>query len=357
MTTIVWAAIAAAGVGGAYIYIIYMAVRKEITVGEVVMYSGAVFYAGGAMRALIEAASSLATNLLHVDAFFTCLGQDTAPAAAVSGKVALRSNVVDREWIVNSVSFSYPGSCRRVLDNVSFSIRAKEKVALVGFNGAGKTTLIKIMLRLLEPDHGEIRFRGLDLREWDMSTLRKLFGVVFQDFSRFKMTLYENIALAADAGNADHENVVRAARMAGADEIVRMTTHGFQTCLSNEFQDGIDLSGGQWQKVALARAFARDSDVICLDEPTASLDPRAEQALFAQVLALMEDKTAIISSHRLSITPLVDRILVLEEGRLVEEGSHNQLLEQNGKYAFMYKTQAAMYWPDSNGSLKTQSSL
>ena len=139
--------------------------------------------------------------------------------------------------------------------------------------------------------------------------------------------------------------VLRAAQVSGADQIAKVTAQGYQTCLSSEFQDGIDLSGGQWQKIALARAFVRDSEIICLDEPTASLDPKAEQAFLTQIFSVMEHKTAIISSHRLSITPMVDRILVLEEGRLVEEGNHNQLLERNGKYAVMYRTQAGMYWP------------
>jgi ATP-binding cassette subfamily B protein len=358
--TLVWGTLAAAGIGGAYIYIIHLAIIKAITVGDVVMYSGAVFYAGSAVRGLIETTSTLWANLMQVNTFFTYLDQDQTSPTGTGGKIAHRSDTCQYEWVVHNVSFSYPGCKGKVLDNVSFSIRAKEKIAIVGVNGAGKTTLLKIMLRLLNADHGEIRFRGLDLREWDMLALRRAFGVVFQDFSRFKMTLYENIALAANGRmslDVEDGNVLRAAKIAEVDQIAQMAPHGYGTYLSSEFQDGIDLSGGQWQKVALARGFVRDSDVVVLDEPTAALDPKAEQALFAQILALMQDKTAIISSHRLSITPMVDRILVLEDGHLVEEGSHNELLERDGKYAFMYKTQAAMYWPKLDKNAGAESAI
>lgn len=351
MAMMVWGAVAAIGIGGAYIYIIHLALIKAITVGEVVMYSGAVFYSGSAMRALIEATSLLATNLLQVETFFNYIDVDKKSVMPLPGKVTLPSETDEKEWVISNMSFSYPGCNRRVLDSVSFSVQPKEKIAIVGINGAGKTTLLKIMLRLLEADQGEVKFRGLSLREWDTQALRKIFGVLFQDFSCFKLSLYENIALSLDQGEKNQEDkVLRAAQISGVDQIAKMTAHGYQTQLSSEFADGIDLSGGQWQKVALARAFFRDCSVICLDEPTAALDPRAEQAFFTQIFALMQEKTAIIVSHRLSITPMVDRILVMENGRLIEEGSHNQLLERNGKYAAMYKTQAAMYWPEQAAS-------
>jgi len=346
LATMTWGAVAAAGIGGAYVYIIHLALIRAITVGEVVMYSGAVFYSGSAVRALIEATSLLATSLMQVEAFFSYIDAEKKSVTGLPGKVALPSETEEKEWVITNLSFSYPGCSRRVLDDVSFSVRPKEKIAIVGINGAGKTTLLKIMLRLLEADRGGVQFRGLDLREWDTHALRNTFGVLFQDFSRFKLTLYENVALSPDQGEkSEQDRLLQAAQISGVDQIAKMTTHGYQTQLSSEFADGIDLSGGQWQKVALARAFFRDSSVICLDEPTASLDPKAEQAFFTQIFALMQEKTAIIISHRLSITPMVDRILVLEDGRIIEEGSHNQLLEQNGKYAAMYKTQAAMYWP------------
>lgn len=348
MALLVWGSVAAAGIGGAYIYIIYLATTKTITVGDVVMYSGAVFYAGGSIRGLIQTISSLWANILQIEAFFNYL--DYKPAAPVGKSIEppARSNASDKEWIINNVSFSYPGQSEKVLENISFSIGSKEKIAIVGLNGAGKTTLMKLMLRLLDPDQGKIKFRGIDLKEWDMLALRKTFGVVFQDFSRFKLTLYENIALAANgrlSSSGQDDLIFKAAKLTGVDEIARAVPQGYDTQLGKEFINGTDLSGGQWQKIALARGFVRDADIIFLDEPSASLDAKTEQAMFEQVLALAHEKTAIIISHRLSITPIVDRIFVLEHGRLIEEGSHNQLMELDGKYARMYRTQAEMYWP------------
>jgi ATP-binding cassette subfamily B protein len=206
---------------------------------------------------------------------------------------------------------------------------------------------MKLMLRLLEPDNGAIRFRGMNLKAWDATTLRKIFGVVFQDFSKFKLTLYENIALALNGGSASNHRdaVLSAARVAGVDEIASRVPQGYETQLGKEFLNGTDLSGGQWQRIALARGFVRDAEVIFLDEPTASLDATTEKVLIDQLMVLAQNKTAIIISHRLFVTPMVDRILVLEHGRLVEEGTHQQLMKQDGVYAEMFKTQVGMYWP------------
>lgn len=343
-----WGSVAAAGIGGAYVYIIFLATMKRIAVGDVVMYSAAVFYAGGSIRSLIQSTSSLWTNILAVEAFFSYL--DYQPAASVIRSVGLPASASgdEQEWIINDVSYSYPGRSEKVLDGISLSIGSKEKIAIVGLNGAGKTTLMKLMLRLLEPDQGGIRFRGIDLKAWDVSSLRKTFGVVFQDFSRFKLTLFENIALAANeqsaAGDRD-DAVFRAARLTGVDEIAKTAPQGYETQLGKEFLNGTELSGGQWQRIALARGFVRDASVVFLDEPTASLDAKTEKAVFEQFLSLAEDKTAIVISHRLFITPMVDRIFVLDQGRLIEEGRHDQLMERDGVYAEMYKTQAGMYWP------------
>ena len=343
-----WGSVAAAGIGGAYVYIIYLATMKRIAVGDVVMYSAAVFYAGGSIRSLIQTTSSLWTNILEVQAFFSYLDhQPAAPVIRTVGPTASASGD-EPEWLINDVSYSYPGRNEKVLDCISLSIESKEKIAIVGLNGAGKTTLMKLMLRLLEPDEGGIRFRGIDLKAWDVSSLRKTFGVVFQDFSRFKLTLFENIALAANGQSAAGDRVdavSRAARLTGVDEIAKTAPQGYETQLGREFLNGTDLSGGQWQRIALARGFVRDASVVFLDEPTASLDAKTEKAVFEQFLSLAEDKTAIVISHRLFITPMVDRIFVLEQGRLIEEGRHDQLMERDGVYAAMYKTQAGMYWP------------
>jgi ATP-binding cassette subfamily B protein len=347
LVTMVWGNVAAAGIGGAYLYVIYLAAHGMITVGDVVMYSGAVFYAGMAMRGLVQSTSTLSTDIREAHAFFDYL--DSRESSAGGNRVATAQPQNGEEWIVNHVSFSYPGRSGRALDDVSFTIHKNEKIAIVGLNGAGKTTLIKLLLRLMDPERGTIMFRGADLKDWDINAFRQSIGVVFQDFSRFKLSLYENIALALKKGSnlpEEDDAVFQAARLAQVDQIAQVAPRGYQTLLSNEFQDGIDLSGGQWQKIALARGFARDSDVMIFDEPNSSLDVKTEQAIFSQMLALAKHKTAVIASHRLSLTRMVDRVLVFDGGRLVEDGSHNQLIALDGKYAKIYRTQAAMYWPN-----------
>jgi len=336
--------LAAAGIGGAYIYIIYLATTNTIGIGDVVMYGTSVFYAGGSIRSLVQNASMLSTQVLSVEKFFSYVDQQ--PAETATNKESADATGVE-EWAIDEVSYSYPERKEKALENISFQIRSKEKVAIVGLNGAGKTTLMKLMLRLLEPDNGAIRFRGMNLKAWDATTLRKIFGVVFQDFSKFKLTLYENIALALNGGSASNHRdaVLNAARVAGVDEIASRVPQGYETQLGKEFLNGTDLSGGQWQRIALARGFVRDAEVIFLDEPTASLDATTEKVLIDQLMVLAQNKTAIIISHRLFVTPMVDRILVLEHGRLVEEGTHQQLMKQDGVYAEMFKTQVGMYWP------------
>ena len=341
---IAFGSLAAAGIGAAYIYIIYLATTNTIGIGDVVMYGTSVFYAGGAIRSLVQSASMLSAQVLSVETFFEYLDQQ--PAEGATSKESSDAAALG-EWAIENVSYSYPERKEKALKNVNFSIRSKEKIAIVGLNGAGKTTLMKLMLRLLEPDEGAIRFRGINLKAWDSTALRKIFGVVFQDFSKFKLTLYENIALALNGGStSNHRDAVfSAARVAGVDEIANRVPQGYETQLGKEFLNGTDLSGGQWQRIALARGFVRNAEVIFLDEPTASLDAETEKALIDQLMVLAQNKTAIIISHRLFVTPMVDRILVLEHGRLVEEGTHQQLMKQDGVYAEMFKTQVGMYWP------------
>ncbi|HKU75622.1 MAG TPA: ABC transporter ATP-binding protein, partial [Pyrinomonadaceae bacterium] len=350
-SAIAWGSLAAAGIGGAYVYIIYLATTNTIGIGDVVMYSAAVFYAGSSIRSLIQSASSLSTNILSAEKFFCYLDQQPPAVATKSIQSHASADSKSREWVLKNVSYSYPEQNEKALENVSFSIRPKEKIAIVGLNGAGKTTVLKLMLRLLEPDEGTISFRGIDLKAWDVATLRKNFGVVFQDFSKFKLTLYENIALALNGGCAsDHRDaaVFNAARLAGVDEIAGRAPQGYDTQLGKEFSKGTDLSGGQWQRIALARGFVRDASVVFLDEPTAAVDAKTEKFIFEQLMDLAQDKTAIVISHRLFVTPLVDRILVFERGRLVEEGRHDQLMKYDGVYAEMFKTQVGMYWPTAH---------
>jgi len=347
---LLWGSVAAVGVGGAYCYIIRLATLRLITIGDVAMYSGAVFYGGAAIRSMIQSASALWSNLLESYQFLKYVESEAQPNnGKASSAIPIGRRGTD-EWLVEHVSFSYSGRLENAVADITFSVKAGEKVAIVGSNGAGKTTLMKLMLGLLPPEYGSVWFRGIELRDWNLSSLRNGFGVVFQDSAKFKLTLTESIDIALPPGDlcSNRSSLVQdAARIAGADEIAKKSRLGYKMQLGGEFPNGTDLSGGEWYRIALARGFVRNASVIFLDEPSASLDPKAEQKVFEQVLCLAQNRTTILISHRLSITPLVDRILVLDHGRLIEQGTHKTLMRLDGHYAQLYRTQAEMYWPST----------
>jgi ATP-binding cassette subfamily B protein len=347
VSALMWGSGAAIGLGSSYLYVISLSEHGVLTAGDLVMYSGATLYLGTAVRSLIQAISALWSNILEVESFLTYVEFTPLRPLACPPHALNASSPNETEWVVNCVSFSYPGRVQKALDRISFGVRKNEKIALVGLNGAGKTTLIKVMLRLLDPQEGSVTFRGRELRNWDVEELRTICSVVCQDSAKFRVTLYDSIAMACkEAVRGESEDAVfQAARAVGVDQIASRAPRGYETQLGSEFSGGVELSGGQWQQVALARGIVRGTDVLFLDEPSASLDPNAEHAMFESMLSLVQDKTAIIISHRLAVTSLVDRVLVIEHGRLVEEGTHAKLMERNGKYAGMYRMQAKMYWP------------
>lgn len=240
------------------------------------------------------------------------------------------------------VYFTYPGRDRPTLASVSFTIRAGEKVALVGENGAGKTTLVKLLLGLFRPDAGRITFDGCDVREIDPLSLFRAMSAVLQGFVRYQLTFRENVGLGQPDRVEDEDRLAEAAAKAGAHEIVERLAQRYETLLGPDV-GGVDLSGGQWQKIALARGFFREAEVLVLDEPTAALDPLAELAVFERFVTLAEGRTAILISHRLGMARLADRVLVLEHGRLVEEGPHEALISAGGAYAALFGAQARWY--------------
>ena len=244
---------------------------------------------------------------------------------------------------LRNVTFRYPGTEQPVLRQVSLRIRPGETVALVGHNGAGKTTLVKLLCRLYDPTAGRIVLDGHDLREYDLRDVRRHTTVIFQDYARYHFTAGENIGLAAVSRRDDSEAIAAAAAQSGADEVIERLPRGYDTQLGREFEDGMELSIGEWQKVALARAFFREAQFQILDEPTAALDAQAEYDVYLRFRELTQGRTTLLISHRFSTVRMADRILVLDRGRLVEEGSHDALMARGGLYADLYEKQASRY--------------
>ena len=241
------------------------------------------------------------------------------------------------------VSFTYPGSDRQVLSHLSFCIESGQKVAIVGKNGEGKTTMIKLLLGLYQPDQGEIRIGGIPLSSYSREARERLFAPVFQDFTKYDITLQENVGVGDIQGLHDKERLEVAMRKAKVDRLAESLPDGIQTLLGRSFAGGVDLSGGQWQRVAIARAFMGDKPVLILDEPTSQLDPMAESEIYSDFAAMVEGKTSIFITHRLGATTITDRILVLEQGKVTQDGTHADLLEQPGLYAEMFEAQKQWY--------------
>ena len=241
------------------------------------------------------------------------------------------------------VSFRYPGTAVWVLQDVTLHIPAGRRIALVGPNGAGKTTLVKLLTRLYDPTKGRILLDGVDLREYDQTSLRQRIGVIFQDFVQYHLTARDNIGFGQVEALEDRPRVVAAAEKGGAHPIIEKLPDGYEAWLGRRWEKGHELSGGEWQKVALSRAFMRDAEVLVLDEPTASLDAEAEYEVFRRFGELTAGKIAVLISHRFSTVRMVDRIAVLEAGRITEMGSHEELLALGGTYSHLFTLQAQAY--------------
>lgn len=243
-----------------------------------------------------------------------------------------------------NVSFRYPSSEQYVLKDCSFTIEPHEKIGLIGLNGAGKSTIVKLMFRFYDPEKGVIKLDGVDLKEYDVYAVRRVFGVLFQDYVTYCLPLREIIALSDFGERFNDDKLNKACDISGASEIIRDWEHGFDSVLGRYYADnGKDLSGGQWQLVGLARAYFKDSEYMILDEPSAALDPISEDRIFEQLYHLSEGKSSVTISHRLSNTTLADKILVIGDGHIIEQGSHAELLKQNGKYAHLFNLQASKY--------------
>ena len=322
------------------------AVSGALAIGTLVLVFQSADRARAQLQEATRGAGMLVQSRLSAKSYFDFIDLDPGDYAGSlrpPGRQVAAPRTVTRGIDLTDVSFEYPGTERPVLRNLNLRLRAGERVAIVGENGAGKTTLVKLLTRLYDPTAGSIELDGVDYRDYDIGQLRKLFGVAFQDHVEFHLTARENVGFGDMERLEDTGAIMDAVRAAAAEEMVERLPSGLDTMLGRTLADGTDLSGGQWQKLALARAFFRDGAVLILDEPTAALDARAEHALFEQILASSRDRTTIIISHRFSTVRSADRILVLHAGEIVEDGDHERLMKQNGHYAEMFRLQASRY--------------
>ena len=329
------------GYYGTYAYVVYETVIGVLTLGTLTFLAGAIAGASTNIQAVFTTFSSIADQAL----FLT----DLLEFFSVKPKIIVKPDALPvprpicKGFEFKDVSFCYPGNPRPVLSNINFRLEPSERIALVGENGQGKTTIVKLLARLYDVSSGQILLDGVDLREYDIEDLWREIGVIFQDFMRYEMTAAENIAIGKIEEVNNEFRIRSAARKSLADHVIHQLPRRYDQVLGSRFEGSIELSGGQWQKIALGRAYIRDAQLLILDEPTASLDARSEHEVFQRFAELTANKMSLLISHRFSTVRMADRILVLESGRIAEQGSHLELMRSAGRYAEMFELQAANY--------------
>jgi ATP-binding cassette subfamily B protein len=329
------------GYYGTYAYGIYLTVTGALTLGTLTFLAGAIAGASANIQAVFSTSSHIADHALFLTdliEFFSIRPKIYSKPRSLPGPRPIREGFEFR-----NVSFSYPRRSKPVLENVNFRLEPGERIALVGANGHGKTTIVKLMTRLYDVTSGQILLDGIDLREYDIEDLWKNIGVIFQDFMRYDMTVADNIATGRIEERNNAFRIRAAAFKSLAESVVHKLPNGYDQMLGCRFGGGVDLSGGEWQKIALARTYLRDAQLLILDEPTAALDARSEHEVFQRFADLTNGKMSVLISHRFSTVRMSDRILVLENGTIAEQGAHNQLLRSGGCYAEMFELQAAHY--------------
>ena len=336
-----WTMLSVVTSGFTFLYVAYRTLEGTISVGSLTMFVQAANGVSQAFSTVLGALQSMYEHQLYLQTLFELLDFKplvSAPEQPVPFRRPMQEGIEFR-----NVTYTYEGKDEPALDNVSFTIDKGETVAIVGHNGAGKTTLVKLLARLYDPQQGQVLIDGRDIREYDPDELRNEFGVLFQDYVSYQFSARENIGIGRLDQLDDTAAIAQAAFKSGASGVIEHLPEGYDTVLGKWFDGGVNLSGGEWQKVALGRAFMREAQILILDEPSAALDARAEYELFSRLQELAHGRTAIFISHRFSTVRRADRILVFEQGKLIESGTHDELVALGGRYAELFNLQAASY--------------
>ncbi|WP_405405575.1 ABC transporter ATP-binding protein [Paracoccus sp. Ld10] len=325
----------------AFLWIIARTLTGQLSIGDLTFLSGSFLRLRGLLEGLLSGFSSMAGQAMYLDDlfdFFTAVPAIASPANPLPVPVPIAQG-----FRFENVGFRYPGRDDWAIRGMTLDLQVGETVALVGENGAGKTTIVKLLARLYDPDEGRITLDGRDLRDYDLDQLRGTVGVIFQDFVRYAVTAAENIAIGRIDARDDRPRIVTAAERSLADQVIAKLPNGYDQMVGKRFARGLDLSGGEWQKLAIARAYMRDAQLLVLDEPTAALDARAEYEVFLRFRDLTAGRTALLISHRFSSVRMADRIIVLEGGRVQDQGSHAELVARPGRYKELFELQAQGY--------------
>jgi ATP-binding cassette subfamily B protein len=341
LTGFAWGNLSTIATSLTYLYVAVQAIFGKLSLGDLTLYTTAAQSVQNSVQGILGGFSGMYEHNLYLSNLFELM--EAKSALPVSPTPVPVPQPLRGEIRFENVSFAYPGSTEQALTDVSFTLSPGETLAIVGRNGAGKTTLFKLICRLYDPAEGRILIDGVDIRDYDPAQLRAQIGGMFQDYVTYQATAAENIGLGSLGSLADRTAIRRASQQAGSDELIEKLPEGYDTALGKWFDAGVNLSGGEWQKVALARAFMRDARILLLDEPTSALDAQAEYDLFERLRSLTRGRSAVYISHRFSTVRRADRILFLEHGRLVEEGTHEQLMRLNGRYARLFRLQASAY--------------
>ncbi len=329
------------GYYGAYAVVLARTLAGAVSLGSFTFLTGAFNRSRSYIERILSGFNDISEQAVFLKDLFEFF--EMQPAIRTRPDSIPAPRPIRRGFEFRNVAFAYPGSEKYVVRNINFELHHHEKIALIGENGAGKTTLVKLLARLYDPTEGQILLDGIDLREYDVEDLRKEIGVIFQDYMRYDLSIHENIGFGKVEALQEQPRIVIAAEKSLAKSVIDRLPNGYDQMVGRRFEGGVDLSGGEWQKIALARAYMRDAQVLILDEPTATLDARAEYEVFRRFADLTFERMAVLISHRFSTVRMADRILVLANGSIHEQGTHEQLLELGGRYAELFELQAAGY--------------